>query len=119
MAGTLTIGGLAAGLPAGEEVIGPITITGTTAITALTGYVLASGDTTITIPTGAVAALLVAPTNGTATLKVRTSQNSGDAGLPICAAGLPMVYPLPQPLPSSLIVNSGATQVAPMTVGFI
>lgn len=119
MAGSLTISGLSAGEPAGQRTFGPLPITGSTVVGETLESILASGDNTFAIPAGSVAALIIAPVNGTAVLKVRTSANSGDAGLPIAAANLPMVYPFPAALPTSLIVNSSAGQTNPMTIAFV
>jgi len=106
MAGTLTIAGLASGLPSGSKVVGPVTMTGTAVIGTITDAALIVGDTTITVPTGAVACLIVLATS-TATIKVRSNLNSGDSGLPIAPSGF-MVVPIATGT-TSLIINSTAT----------
>lgn len=84
MSGTLTISGMAAGLPFGEEIIGPLTITGANIIDQVDGTNLAVGDNTFAAPVGAVAVLVMLGSGGTpATVKLRTNLNSGDAGLPL------------------------------------
>src|SRR5690242_9561426 len=113
MAGSLTISGLSAGEPAGQRTIGPLTIQGAAVIGETLEVVLSSGDNTFAIPAGSVAALIVPPVNGTAALKVRTSSNNGDAGLPVSVSN-PSVISFTASLPTSLIVNSGAGQTAPL-----
>lgn len=119
MAGTLTISGLSAGEPAGQRVFGPLTITGTTVIDETLGIPLSSGDNTIAVPAGAVAAMIIAPTGTAATLKLRTNTNSGDAGLVINAAGFPTVYTFPATPPTSLIINASTSVSAATTIVFI
>jgi hypothetical protein len=107
MAGTLTTSGLAAGLLAGEEILGPLTMTGVSPIGTMIEVTLASGDNTITLPTGVTvtAVLLVLPTTNAATLNVRTNLDTGTG----CTVGLLgyMVFPVPVTA-SSVIVNASA-----------
>lgn len=119
MAGTLTISGMSSGENAGQRTFGPLTITGTTIIGETLAVSLASGDNTFTVPTGAVAALIIAPTSGAVVLKLRTNTNSGDAGLVLPSASLPVVYAFPATAPTSLIVNAASAQAAPLTIVFI
>ena len=119
MSGTLTISGFSGGEPQGSRTIGPVTITGTTVVEETLNVPLSSGDNTFAVPAGAVACLIIPPANGTAVLKLRTNTNSGDAGLVIPSINLPMVYPFPPTPPTSLIINSGASQTAPLTIAFI
>jgi hypothetical protein len=119
MAGTLTVSGLSAGEPAGERILGPVTITGTAIIGETLDVPLSSGDNTFTIPPGSVACWIIPPPTGTVTLKVRTSANAADAGLPI-ASGMPFgPYCFPASVPTSLIVNAAAAQSSPLTIVFI
>ena len=104
MAGAVTVTGLAAGLPGGEKILGPITVTGTATIGEILDLTLSSGDTTITIPTGAIGVVFIPPVNNTATIKYRTSANSSDGGLPI-APTQPFVHVF-NGTPSSLILNA-------------
>lgn len=109
MAGTFTVSGLAAGLPTGSETFGPLTITGTNVVDGKTYVNLSSGDNTITIPPGAIAVWVVVPAANTATLKLRTSGNSGDAGLPI-AAGDPFgPYSFRGLSPTTIIINASGS----------
>lgn len=121
MSGTLTITGMAAGLPAGEEIIGPLTITGATVIDQIDGTTLNSGDNTFSSPSGAVAVLIVFGVGGvTATVKVRTNLNSTDGGLPVApfAAIGYAVFPLPTTGVTSVILNATGT-VANVSLVFI
>ena len=116
--GTFTISGLSASEPAGQRTFGPLTIVGSGVVGETLEVPLVNGDNTFAVPANAVAVLIIAPTNGAATLKLRTSANSGDAGLPINGVGLPMVFPFTT-APTSIIINSSAIQAAPLTLAFI
>ncbi len=119
-AGTLTVQGSSGAGPTGQITIGPITITGTQVIGEQIVSPLASGDNTFTVPTGALAALIVAPTTGTATLKLRTNVNSGDAGLTIHGGGSPTLYAFPSSgPPTSLIINASGAQTPPINIFYI
>lgn len=103
MAGRLTVTGVAQGLLSGSKVIGPVAIAGTAVIGTILDAALIVGDTTLAVPTGAVACLIVLPTS-TAAIKVRTNLNSGDTGLPIAPTGF-LVLPIAAGT-TSLILNS-------------
>src|SRR5438270_3889467 len=118
MAGTLTITGLSAGEPAGQRTFGPLTITGTTVEGETIVQPLISGDNTFAVPAGSVACLLIPPANSIVAVKVRTSLNSGDGGLPINPGSLPMVYPFPSPIPTTLIVNAASGTTGSFTIAF-
>ena len=110
MSGTLTIGGMAAGLPGGYKTIGPITMTGLNTIGQITDTTLASGDNTFSVPSGAFA-VLIAMGTPSATIKLRTSVDSGDAGVnvtPQSGIGF-VVIPLPSAA-TSVILNASGTQ---------
>lgn len=110
MAGTLTITGMSAGLPAGEIIVGPASITGTNLVGALQSAALAVGDNTFTVPTGAVAVAIFPGEAPAATVKVRTNLNSGDTGLPVAPySGLGWVaFPLPTGV-TSVVLNASQT----------
>lgn len=119
MAGSLTITGLSATEPAGQRTFGPMTIQGTVTIGETLAVPLASGDNTFSIPAGAVACWLVPPATGGVALKVRTSSNASDAGLPVSSA-LPFgPYCFPASVPASLIVNAAGAQASPLSIVFI
>ncbi len=111
MAGTLTLTGMSSSEPAGQRVLGPLTLQGSVVIGDTQALALASGDNTITIPAGAVGLVVIPPTNGAAALKYRTSLNASDAGLPINPA-LPFVHVFPTPIPTSIIINASTSQAA-------
>ena len=111
MAGTVTITGLSASEPTGQRTLGPISIQGSVVIGDTSAGALNSGDNTIAVPAGAVGVVIVPPTTGTATLKYRTSLNSGDTGLPI-SASQPFVHVFPSPIPTSIIINASTSQSA-------
>jgi hypothetical protein len=109
MAGSLTVGGLATGLPTGQKQIGPLTMQGSALIGTTLDVTLATGDNTLAVPANAAAVVLAVPSNNTATLKVRTNADSG--GLSLGLSGF-LVVPLPAGA-TSVIVNAsaGGTQV--------
>lgn len=121
MPGTLTISGGSTGDPAGSRTIGPFTISGVVNVGETYAGVLASGDNTIPVPAGAVAAVIVSPPSEAGVVKVRTNTNNADAGLVInsVAPQSPLVYPFPATPPTSIILNSSVAQAAPTTVLFI
>lgn len=119
MSGTLTITGMSAGLPGGEIISGPVTMTGSSLVGSLQSAALAVGDNTFSVPAGAVA-VAIFPTGSTAaTVKVRTNLNSGDAGLPVGPySGLGFaVFPLPTGV-TSVILNASQS-VATVQLFFI
>ncbi len=111
MAGTVTVGGLSASEPAGQRVLGPMSIQGTIVIGDTQSQALASGDNTINIPAGAVGVVIIPPSTGSVVLKYRTSLNAGDSGLPI-SPSQPFVHVFPSPIPASVIINAGSSQTA-------
>jgi hypothetical protein len=115
MAGTLTISGLSTGLLTGEKVIGPLTMTGAATIGEIEDISLIAGDTTIPVPTGAVAYLVGFPSSNTSVVKLRSSLNAADAGLPLGPTGF-AVLPL-APGTTSIVVNAPA--VVAIEISFI
>ena len=65
---------------------------------------LSTGDNTLTVPTGAVAALVVPPTTSTVTKKIKGA--AGDTGVTIASA-TPMLLPLGTGT-ASFILNASA-----------
>lgn len=111
MAGTVSITGLSASEPAGQRVLGPLSVQGSIVVGDTSAGALTIGDNTIAIPAGAVGVVVIPPAAGAATLKYRTSLNSGDAGLPISPTQ-PFVHVFPSPIPTSIIINASAGQSA-------
>lgn len=118
-AGTFTVTGLSASEPTGQRVFGPLTIQGTQVVGETLAAPLIQGDNAFSVPVGAVAAWIQAPVNGAVTLKLRTDQNSSDAGLPINPTGSPVIYPFPTTAPVTLFINASGAQSAPLTIAFI
>lgn len=122
MSGTLTLTGMAAGLPSGEQILGPVTMTGVSIVTGLEGANLAVGDNAFPIPAGSLvtAVAIFLGTGGVAaTVKLRTNLNSGDAGLPITpfsSIGF-AAFPL-SPGTTEVILNASAMVVS-VAVAFI
>jgi hypothetical protein len=119
MAGTIVVSGSSNSEPVGSRTFGPLSIAGSAVIGETIASALASGDNTFTVPAGAVAALIMPPVGGTAALKVRTSLNNTDGGLPINAGPLPLVYAFPAAAPTSLIINASALQATFLNIAFI
>lgn len=113
MPGTLTLGGMSAGLASGQKTTGPLTMTGISNVGQINDANLASGDNTFAIPSGVtVSAVVILLGTTTATVKVRTNLDSGDAGVaiaPYVGAGVPFaVLPLPAGV-TSVILNANGT----------
>lgn len=119
MAGSLTVTGLSTGENAGERVIGPLSVVGSTVIGESLCVPLASGDNTFAVPAGAVAALILPGSGTVATLKVRTNTNSADGGLVLSSSAVPFVYPFPSTAPTSLIINAASAVSSSLTIAFI
>jgi len=115
MPGTLTIAGMSAGLASGQKTIGPVTMTGVSTVGSIVDTSLGSGDNTFSLPPAAnnetISAVVIFLGSTTATVKVRTNLNSGDAGTqiaPSVGAGLPFaVLPLPAGVTSVILNASG------------
>jgi hypothetical protein len=114
---SVTISGNDPGGPAGPRTLGPITVPGSTEIDETFVEALASGDNTIIVPAGATGAVILPPATGTATLKLRTNQNSSDGGL-VLSSTLPFTYTFPATPPTSLIINASAAETALTSVWF-
>lgn len=122
MPGTLTVSGMSAGLASGAKTIGPVTMTGVSTVGQLIDQQLSSGDNTFTLPAGeTISAVAIFFGTTTATIKLRTNLDSGDAGVqvaPYVGAGIPWcVLPLPSGV-TSVILNASAT-VAGVELTFI
>lgn len=116
MAGQVTITGNDTGSPAGQRVLGPLTVVGSATVGATSVEGLASGDNTLSVPPGATGCVIIPPQNGAVALKLRSSLNSGDAGLPI-SANQPSEYTFPTGgAPTTLILNAGSAQAALLTI---
>ena len=116
---TFTISGATSADPAGGRTIGPITITNTSDVGETWQGPMATGDNTIQVPQGAIAALIVPPTTG-ATLKLRTNLNASDAGLLLSATAWPLLYTFNTfSPPTQLIINSNQTVPALLTCAFL
>lgn len=116
MPGTLVVTGMSAGLASGQKTIGPVTMTGLSTVGEIIDTALSSGDNTISLPPSAdnetISAVLIILGTTTATVKVRTNLDSGDAGVqiaPYVGAGVPWcVLPLPSGV-TSVILNASGT----------
>lgn len=118
MAGTFTVTGMAAGLQSGEKIIGPISATGSSTIGTIVDATLSSGDNTFTVPSGAVAVLIVFPTSMSATVKVRTSGDTGGCSITPQNGANFAVLPLPSTV-STLILNASGAVSLPSELTFI
>lgn len=121
MAGTLTVAGMAASLASGQKTIGPITATGSATIGTITDVALSSGDNSVTVPSGAVMALVVFPSGLSTTVKIRTNLDSSGVtvGLSGSATASPFVaFPIVSGV-TSLVLNAGGAQSLITEVTFI
>jgi hypothetical protein len=119
MPGTFTLAGSAPGLPAGEIVFGPNTISGAVNSGAeLASVALNSGDNTIAVPAGAVSVWITPPSGNAVALTLRTSANNSDAGLPISPTN-PTVLSFPSSTPTSIIIHAASGVTGETIVAFI
>ena len=102
MAGTLNIGGMAVGMLTGSKIIGPVTILGSIPECPITTIVLASGDNTIAVPTGATAFMFV-PGAGIAGVKYRVQ--FADVGSYISPVNATLISFDPTNLPANIYFN--------------
>ncbi len=112
-AGSFTLSGLSAGLPTGENALGPITFVGTNTIGSSYPTALASGDNTITVPSGSTAVAIIPPPGNAVAIKVRTSADSSDAGVSINPGAGFFVLCFPSSAPASVILNAASAIAAP------
>ena len=108
MAGVFTLTGSTGAVPGGQGTIQPQTIVGNFAIGESLPIALASGDNTITVPSGAVGVTVIPPFGNTTTIKYRTSLNAGDAGLPICPGAGFFTQEFPAAAPTTIILNAAS-----------
>lgn len=109
MATQWTVSALAMGLPGGQNIQETYTIVGTNVVGEALYVNLSSGDNTITIPPNAISVGIVPPNTNAQALKVRTSLDSGDAGLPISSTDPFGPYCWRGLSPTTLIINAGGT----------
>lgn len=122
MAGTLTLTGMSAGLPSGSKTIGPVTITGSSAVGEVVDATLASGDNTFPLPSGytfrAVAIFL--GTGGVpATVKARTNLNASDEGLALSPCTGPNFAALPLPEGTTEVILNASAGVNNVELSFV
>jgi hypothetical protein len=121
VAGTFTQTGGDNGLPGGSRTFGPITIQGAAVIGEVLDLALASGDNTIAVPLGAVAVCVIPPTGNVTALKVRSSLNSGDGGLPLNAGTSTgyFTWQFPATAPTTITINAAGAVSAFTEVWFV
>ena len=115
MSSTLTISGSSVGEPAGSRAIGPVSITNATAVGETISMALANGDNVITIPTGAVAVLIVPPSGNASTITYRTSLNNADGGVPISQGTFPFLHSFPSTPPTTITLKATGAISSPLT----
>lgn len=107
--GSFTIKGTVTGLLTGAKDLGTVTIANASAVANTSVVTLALGDTTVPIPTAAVAALFVPATGSTAVLKLKGA--AGDTGVRLASTGA-QVLNFGTPHDASFIVNASAATSA-------
>lgn len=78
---TITLTCPVTGLPGGTENINPPVLTVTPALGVVSSYILASGDNTVTVPTGAKKILILPPVGNTVVILLK--KTGADTGLPL------------------------------------
>lgn len=119
MPGSFTISGMSAGEPAGERIFGPITMVGKAVIGETIQTNLASGSNVFTVPPEAIAVMIVPPLGNEATIKIKTSANPSDGGLPVCESANPTVFPFPAAIPTTITLIAGAATSQAVALTFI
>jgi hypothetical protein len=115
MAGAITLGGEAAGLLSGAKQIGPSTMVGKAIIGTVTDLTIASGDNTVSVPTGAAAvAIIFSLIYEAPEVKVRTNLDALDGGLPMPAQGW-MAFPLLAGVTSIILHSTSGAGSAELT----
>lgn len=109
----MTLSGLSASEPAGQRVLGPLTIQGSIVIGDTVVQSLNAGDNVISVPSGSTGVVIIPPATGGTVLLYRTALNPADIGLPISPSS-PFVHTFPSPGPSTITVNA-STGVAAFT----
>ncbi len=104
MPGSLQIAGSATGMIGGSKVVGPATITGANQECPTDTPVLAEGDNSISVPTGAVV-MVFWPCSGLASIKIRTVE--GDTGVFVSPTNPTVIAFDPNHLPTTVIINVG------------
>lgn len=120
--GTLTLTGMAAGLPSGEQILGPATMTGVSVVSGLTGGTLSVGDNTFPTPPGSTptaVAVFLGLGGSTATVKVRTNLNFSDGGLPVGPFSSIGWAAWPLPAGTTEVVLNASQTVTGVSVAFI
>lgn len=119
MAGVFTLTGTTGTVGTGQSNLQPTTIAGTLAVGEVLSLALASGDNTITVPTGAVGITIVPPNGNAIVIKYRTSLNSGDGGLPVNTGAGFCTQQFPSTAPTTVILNAASSISAITQVWFI
>lgn len=106
----ITITGNVITAPTGGKVIGPISITSSTACPATTEIVLQSGANTITPPTvpAPTGCVIQLPAGNTAIVTLKGV--TGDTGIAIGKTGTTVLTWDPTAVPTSFVLNSASTQ---------
>lgn len=110
MAGQLTVTGHATEPVSGSPLtIGPFTLVAANVIAEVLDVSLLSGDNTFSVPSGTTFVYFVPPTTNGATLKFRTSANSGDAGLPMSSVDSFGPYSIRGLTVTTVIINASGS----------
>jgi hypothetical protein len=120
--GSLTIAGMAAGLPSGAKTIGPVTLMGSATVGQVIDATLSAGDNTFALPAGYVftgVAIFLGTGGVTATVKVRTNLDSADGGLPIAPCSGPSFAAFPLPTGTTEIILNASATVNNVELSFI
>lgn len=113
--GQVDITGSVTDAPSGSKSIGPVTITSAAAVDHQLTVNLASGDNTITVPTGAKACIVIPPTGNT-TVVIKLKGAAGDTGFTM-AKSMPACLSF-DTAPASFVINASAV-LAGVVVVFV
>lgn len=103
---SVSITGTVTGLPTGSRVLGPMTIASVSAVGSVTDLILASGVNTITVPTGATAAIIQFAVGSVTTKTLKGI--AGDTGIVVAKTGTVVINFDTTALPANFVINSSA-----------
>lgn len=119
MAGSLTVSGMSAGEPGGERIFLFPTIVGKAVIGETIVTPMVSGSNVFSVPLESVAVVIEPFQGNEVSLKLKTSLNPGDSGLPLYPGGWPTMYPFPLEIPTTITIIAAGPTTSGVSITFI
>lgn len=119
MSSQVNIQGLITSTPVGSQKIGPLVVSNTINIAAVTLVSMSAtiSPSAISVPVGATACIITPPNNTPTTITFKTSSNSGDTGLPISPTQSSL-FAFAATIPTTITFAFGATFNGTLDVKF-